>query len=365
MWIEELKNGKFRAVERYKDPITGKQKKVSVTISKNTAATRKAAEQTLAVKINRIIMTSRDNNDKLTFSQLVEFWREYQKKTVKLSTYKRNFHSSKVLMQIIGEDALVNKLSAGYVMNKLMQHDKKPGTINEHLARFKTIIRWGYKFDYVNDINWLVKLEPQKNEEKKIKLADKYLESDELKKLLEGMEIERWRNLTQLLALTGLRVGEAFALKIDDIDLTNRQIHVTKTFDVVNDIFTTPKTETSVRDVFITDELLGLCKSLRSDALARKLANKNEMIFYERRHDYYAYEKYFKNATKSIVGRELTVHALRHTHVSLLAEHGVTLDVIARRLGHNNSKVTKAVYFHVTEKLKKSENDLLNAINLL
>lgn len=37
MWIEETKNGKYKAVERYTDYLTGKQKKVSVTMEKNTA----------------------------------------------------------------------------------------------------------------------------------------------------------------------------------------------------------------------------------------------------------------------------------------------------------------------------------------
>ena len=36
MWVEELSNGKFRYAERYLDPLTGKQKKVSVTLDKNT-----------------------------------------------------------------------------------------------------------------------------------------------------------------------------------------------------------------------------------------------------------------------------------------------------------------------------------------
>ena len=37
MWTEKTKNGKFKHVERYTDPITGKEKKVSITTEKNTA----------------------------------------------------------------------------------------------------------------------------------------------------------------------------------------------------------------------------------------------------------------------------------------------------------------------------------------
>lgn len=51
MWIEELKNGKFKAVELYMDPMTEKYKRVSVTIDRNTRATRKAAEEELRREI--------------------------------------------------------------------------------------------------------------------------------------------------------------------------------------------------------------------------------------------------------------------------------------------------------------------------
>lgn len=365
MWIEPLNNGKFKAVERYTDPMTGKVKKVSVTIEKNTAATRKNAEKILIEKINQKFSVSNEKDKSLTFSQLVDLWREYQIKTVKKSTYSRNYHVGNTLMNVIGKDVLVNKLSAGYVMNKLMKHDKKPGTINEHLVRFKSIIRWGYKFDYVKDVSWLDKLEPQKDDEKQEKLSDKFMESEELKKVLDSMKIEKWKNLTRFLALTGMRSGEAFALTPENIDINSRQIHVLRTFDHVNKVYTTPKTKTSLRDVYITDELLPLCKSLRSEALQNKLSGGNGMIFNNENNNYYAYNKYFKKATKNAIGRELTPHALRHTHTSLLAEQGISLDVISRRLGHESSDITKKVYFHVTEKLKEKENEQLKKISLL
>ena len=36
MWIENLPDGRFKFRERYKDPLTGKSFKVSVTVAKNT-----------------------------------------------------------------------------------------------------------------------------------------------------------------------------------------------------------------------------------------------------------------------------------------------------------------------------------------
>jgi integrase len=49
------------------------------------------------------------------------------------------------------------------------------------------------------------------------------------------------------------------------------------------------------------------------------------------------------------LNEDLTPHSLRHTHTSLLAETGISLEQIMDRLGH----ITKNVYLHVTQEMKK------------
>ena len=53
MWIEETRSGKYKAVERYTDYLTGKVKRVSVTMEKNTAQARKVAQIALQEKIQQ------------------------------------------------------------------------------------------------------------------------------------------------------------------------------------------------------------------------------------------------------------------------------------------------------------------------
>ena len=53
MWVEESKNGKFKFCERYEDYLTGKTKRVSVTMDKNTSQSRKTAQKTLELKIQQ------------------------------------------------------------------------------------------------------------------------------------------------------------------------------------------------------------------------------------------------------------------------------------------------------------------------
>ena len=80
---------------------------------------------------------------------------------------------------------------------------------------------------------------------------------------------------------------------------------------------------------------------------------------------YYTYNKYLKNMTRKLLDKELTIHALRHTHASLLLENGTPIDTISRRLGHEDSKVTKEIYLHVTEKLKEKDNERIASVQIL
>lgn len=48
MWVEDLPNGKYKYCERYRDNKTGKVKKISVTLDKNTPQAKKHATKLLS-----------------------------------------------------------------------------------------------------------------------------------------------------------------------------------------------------------------------------------------------------------------------------------------------------------------------------
>lgn len=60
---------------------------------------------------------------------------------------------------------------------------------------------------------------------------------------------------------------------------------------------------------------------------------------------------------------EFDFHSLRHTHATMLLEHGAPLVYIQRRLGHTNIKVTTDVYTnHLTTSMRSQGNSILNDI---
>lgn len=54
------------------------------------------------------------------------------------------------------------------------------------------------------------------------------------------------------------------------------------------------------------------------------------------------------------IKKHATPHIFRHTHISMLAEAGVYLTTIMKRVGHDDQETTLNIYTHVTEKMKKN-----------
>jgi integrase len=77
------------------------------------------------------------------------------------------------------------------------------------------------------------------------------------------------------------------------------------------------------------------------------------------------YSKYFRENTEAILGRRLSPHALRHTHTAMLAEAGVPLETISRRLGHSDSKITREVYMHVTDNMRQRDRERIQQVKIL
>ena len=366
MWIEELKNGKYRAVERYTDPMTGKQKKISVTIERDTRAARKEAQRILDQKIEKAIGES-GRPEALTMKKLTELYLQHQKEAVKASTYQKCIPGMNKLCRVIGEDVLVNRLTAGYCMSKIQEVTSTASTINTYIGRIKQIMTWAYSVDLIDSRTWLDKLQKVKDN-RKDRIEDKYLEPDELQAVIDGLRNEKHKAMTKFLALTGCRIGEALALTMSDLD--GEYIHITKTMDVITRlVMDTPKTAESTRDIYIQPELKTFLSRYRKDRLYWQLqsGHKSDLLFSSSNGtalDYTNYLRALKKASAAI-GHEITPHALRHTHASVLAAQGMSYDAIARRLGHAGEGVTKQVYMHVTSKLREMDNARMDSVRIL
>jgi len=218
----------------------------------------------------------------------------------------------------------------------------------------------------------------------------KYLEKEQLATFLRfahdgGMHDDY--TVFLLLAYTGIRAGELCALKWQDIDFDENLIKITKTYynpsnNIKNFILQPPKTKSSRRTIQVTDKVINELKlhQLRQQKYRAKLELENETVEIKTEwHDegfifctpkypgYPLYIKFIENRMARLLRisdlpKELTPHSLRHTHTSLLAEAGVTLEEIMERLGHSDDDTTRKVYLHVTKDMKKEAAHKFDAL---
>lgn len=357
MWI--TKSGYMQ--ESVIDAHTGLKKIVSVKITGKTKKAEQEAYTRLQDKVNKLTET------RYLMSDVVALYLNEHQRTWKPSSYVRIESHFKQILKIV--DGYMNELSAGYIRNKLIESGKSNRTINDYQRTIKTFWRWAYRCDYVDTQEVADKLLTLPDQPKKERIQDKYLEPYEVKKLLNAIpkEFERWELLTRFLVLTGMRIGEVIAL--NDVDVWGSVIHINKTYDTKNRIVTEPKSLKSRRDIHIQPELKECVDDIRTyERYQRDIFGYQTDLFFPSPEgcflDYQAYNKYIGELTEEVIGRRLTPHAFRHTHCSLLCGK-LSLDEIAARLGHEDSKITRLIYMHRTEEMRKKEAEKLDKITLL
>lgn len=365
MYEDVLPDGRCKYRMPYLDPLTNKKKTISVIMDKQSASNYKLAKRYLDEKLMEI-MTDKTAED-VTLKKLYEYYCEEKKRTLKASTYKRDVNTLQRILNWMDEDILIDNLTVAYVRKILSANTEKNVTFNGYLKRFKAMLKWAYMNDYLKDRSIVDKLQYLPDDQK-TRIEDKYLEKDELQALLDASNNKLWHYTIHFLALSGLRIGELMVLKDSDID--GQYIHVHSTYELNVDEISTPKTASSTRDVFIRKELSTLIKEIRSWMKVYKFQTGIRSEYFLCWNDggiisYDAFRKYLRELSKKTINRKITPHALRHTAASLLIADGVPLETVSRMLGHDDSKITKDIYMHITKELINKDNKLLQDAKVL
>jgi integrase len=191
--------------------------------------------------------------------------------------------------------------------------------------------------------------------------------SEDLKEILETVErhLSGDYPLFLLLARTGLRIGEALALKWDDIDFNDRSIEVCRNF--YRNRITKPKNG-KTRLVDMSLQLTKILKahelSCKKKGLALGMGDLPEYVFtnkYGRLINLYEWQKQiFYKAIKKAGIKKIGIHGLRHTYATLRISKGDNVADVSKQLGHHSVKFTMDTYYHWFPGKKKSEVDGLD-----
>ena len=190
------------------------------------------------------------------------------------------------------------------------------------------------------------------------RIERRFLSFDEIRRLEEA--IEPWWNLVVVFAATtGLRIGEIAALKVGDLVLASREVHVRATAIGVTRRISgadarrqvhRPKTAAGDRVVpTITDEL--------AERLAEHIDDRGlgltDWLFAGRHGGPMSTDTWRARIWRPAVERagladpKPTPHALRHTAVALWIGAGADRYTVSRWAGHTDASFTERIYGHL------------------
>lgn len=164
---------------------------------------------------------------------------------------------------------------------------------------------------------------------------------------------------------TGMRKGEINALRWSDLE--GNVIHVrrsvTKKIKGVSELETPPKTKSSYRDLQMPDPLIEVLEVQKKYQQADPAFSDSFRICggphtlgdtqIDLKNRQYAEEAGLPH---------IKVHDFRHSHASLLANEGINIQEIARRLGHSDVTTTWNTYSHLYPREEERAVAVLNRV---
>jgi integrase len=183
---------------------------------------------------------------------------------------------------------------------------------------------------------------------KKIKKEAEMASVDEALAIVDQMPDIRDKLIVLTAAIAGMREGELFGLKWDDIQWKDLQIFVRRTFN--HGQFYEPKSEKSKRRIDVPPELLHEVKKwkLACPKGELDLVFPNNVGNPENASNWL--RRVWHPARRRAGVRHLTPHSLRHFSGSFLLDQGEDMGYVQDRLGHATIGMTMDVYRHKIRK---------------
>lgn len=228
---------------------------------------------------------------------------------------------------------------------------------------------------------------------KEIREAKKWMEIDEYKKLklfvismlnisfqkneMETIQIKKANEVilevkarqypTQMVLMviyiamkTGARFSEILGLTKADYDFQKNILNIDKTWDYkYNNTFTLTKNTASVRKVVVDKEFTIVMKNYLYWLENFEVEiNQGALLVKGKQHVHNSVFNGLLRKIFNILGIEpITLHKLRHTHASILIASGISIQVVAKRLGHNDTNMVQTTYGHLLDSVEEEENE--------
>jgi integrase len=198
----------------------------------------------------------------------------------------------------------------------------------------------------------------------------RHLDADAVAAVLKAADTSRYHAALALIAATGLRKGEALALRWDRVVLDSCTLKVAATLGRIGDrlVISEPKTDRSRRAIPLSPAVVAMLRNHRTTQKAERLRASNQwqesgLVFttelggpVDPRNLLRVLEVAAKTADVEGVG----VHTLRHSAAVAWLEAGMQIKAVADLLGHSSIAITGDIYGHTSDDTARAAIDHLS-----
>jgi integrase len=178
---------------------------------------------------------------------------------------------------------------------------------------------------------------------------------EQVRLFLESTQESPWHPLWNLMLNSGLRPGEAAALRWEDLRGADLTIQRALKQDAERKwIVGVPKTAGSNRTIALPLATLAVLRKARNGALVGNMWGQEVPVIPTLRRAFY-------RDVKAAGLPDIGLYGMRHTHATLLLTLGVPVKVVSERLGHTSTQITMDTYQHVLPHMQQDVADKLNA----
>jgi integrase len=342
--IEELPSGKFRVVLSLgRDPATGKRRKLQETFDTKKAALAWKHEQQTAHGKGQLA-----DAGKLTVGQWIDQWLEAKRAKVEANTYRYyEIRVRRFLKPMLGDTQLgrLRTLDVESLFARMTADGHSAAEQRNAATTLRASLQDAVRHNLIPS-NPAARVKKPKAQAREIKALDQH----QARQLLAAAAADRLAAIFDLMLDAGCRPGEAFGLHWADVDLEGAMVFFRQSLENYRGELRlkAPKTARSRRKVRLARRTVEVLRRHRESMRAEGRDVVAGPVFPDTRGGLLQQSNFHKTTWRPARDRAglagFRFNDLRHTSATLLLGSGVSLRVVADRLGHETPATTLKFY---------------------
>lgn len=310
-------------------------------------------------------------NSNVSFEVVEKDFLECKKNSVHYGTFEKYKAAIDNVIDVYFDNkkkiSQITKLDCRRFHDKLRELDYSTKHKNFLLTVFKAIFKHASLYFDIKENPSLCLEKFKTTYDEMLKSKDKELNIwtvEEFERFVSEIDNPSYKTFFIIMYYTGLRLGEALALKWKDFK--DGQLDIYKSITFKSNVGTyeekEPKNANSIRKVCVGNNIIEILDKY----------HEREMSVYGYKDSWFIFGRENPLATSTIDRirdrackkanvKRIRIHDLRHSHASYLISNGVNIVAVSRRLGHSDINMTLKTYTHL---FKNDEKEITGIIDV-